>query len=216
MGIYMADLEKGDLIFQHVANANLESTFVCHAAVVAQQVVRLKPLIFDIANPAGFCKRPLSSSPAPFWSAYRVSDLLLAAKAALIGNYWISNCPRVVYSTKKNRLTSHGAFSILSMATAFAGRSYFGTHSMAYANYLCTQCLTTLPREIHPDNTSLFSGEVCTYLPIALYQAASGAEVVKYMALDARKSISRDLVKYLNKNPEWRFLGTLDMTRPEM
>ena len=212
MNIDMAELEKGDIIFQHEANANLESTFVCHVAVVAQQVEGLNPLMFDIANPVGFCKRPLASSPTPFWSAYRVSDILLAAKAALVGNCWISNSPGVVYTSEKNRLTSHGAFNVLSMVTAFMGRSYFGAHSMAYVNYLCTQCLTTLPREIHPDNAGLFSGETCAYLPIALYQTASGAETVKYMALDPRKSMPRDLVKYLNKNPEWRFLGTLDMS----
>jgi len=72
------------------------------------------------------------------------------------------------------------------------------------SDYLHRNCHQSPPDALRPGNGA-FSGAICSYLPIALYQTALGTDGCEaYMAIDARRSLPQDLVKYFDSNICWR------------
>ncbi|UYM18089.1 hypothetical protein [Endozoicomonas euniceicola] len=92
--------------------------------------------------------------------------------------------------------------------TVFFGSPYFGPKAADYARRLREEHWDTPPDELRQNRAGLFSGVTCTFLPIVLYQTVLGvAGSEEFMAIDPRKSLPKDLAKYLLNNQHWEFLG---------
>ena len=208
MNIPATALEKGDIIIMHDKDSSADTQLVSHVSVVAQQREGLKPFIFDLSEFYGFARIVLPTGNP--WSVYRVDKIGLGAEAALIGSCWLVNSSMLNIDTMRDIINSPNIYSNASIITSYLGSSVYGSKTAEYASYLGTQCMIYPPHELR-QTASAFSGVICSYLPIALYQAALGmANSANYMAIDPRKSIPRDLAKYLNNNSHWKLVGTID------
>ncbi|MET4692504.1 hypothetical protein [Endozoicomonas lisbonensis] len=209
-------LQKGDILIRHGKNKDIAKAFQTHVAVLAQATPKRLPTIFDLVRSLGLSKRTLpcelsvEGAFTDVWSAYRLNDEVIAAKAASIGHIWVCMHDSGTYAESFGQTSVKGVYSVSSTVSSFLGSSSFGPKAMLYAEYLCSQCADKPPTELQPGASGWFAGTICTYVPIALYQAAcrSIALVNAYMAIDARRSLPRNLVNYLNGNPHWQFLGT--------
>ena len=182
------------------------------------------PHIFEMKLPTGHCMNTIYGEKNKIWSVYRliikdsIEDAdetkiseLLPYKAASIGYIWVFHKN---YKYKSNsKVTNPGTYSKLSTVSAFLGSSEFSASAQAYANSLWENNRTQPPPDlvrISNKRSFSFSGEICSYLPIALYQAAMGlSKSFIYMALNAQQSIPRDLARYLTVNKFWSLVGTV-------
>ena len=81
----------------------------------------------------------------------------------------------------------------------FFRSSHYGDKARRYILYLVKDCRTHAPREL------LSSPVLCSYIPIALYQAIYGFRCAEIMALDALNTTPHVLVNYLMHNPHWDY-----------
>ena len=210
-------LQKGDILVRHGKSKDIATALLTHVAMLAQETPRRLPYIFDLTVSLGLSKRVLPcelSVQGGFsdeWSAYRLNDKIIAAKAASIGHVWTCMNDSSKYVDNLGRTSVSGVYSFSSVASTFFGSSSFGPKARRYAEYLCLNCTDMPPAELQSGQWGLFSGAICTYIPISLYQTAcrSIALINLYMAIDAKKSLPKDLVNYLNSNQSWQFLGTV-------
>ena len=207
MGIYTGDLQKGDIIIMS-GGESASSDLFTHAAIITQMQGTFRPFIMDITGYA--FERRLYTPNICCDYVYRLrgsSGEEIAAKAAATGNAWVTSYQDSEYNSLTH-LSNLGIYSHSSILTSYLGRSFYGPKAMAHAEYLYKNCRTCPPRALHR-SAGLFSGAICSYLPIALYQTVLGRDCsVEIMELDARKSLPRDLARYLDKNLLWICLGT--------
>ena len=225
--LHITDLRKGDILIQHGQDKEPTEELITHVAMVAGSSMRddasgryTRPYIFEIKVPTGHCLNLIYSENKKIWSVYRLiikssiedeedtkMSKLIPDQAASLGYVWIFH--------KGYRFRSHhkfvnpGSYSILSIASSFLGSSDFSADAQAYAHSLWKNNRTQPPAELSRTR-GLFSGAICTYLPIALYQAVMGlSKSLIYMAINARQSIPRDLARYLAINKYWSLVGTV-------
>ncbi len=212
-------LKKGDIIFQHNRNEDIRRALTTHVAFVIQERLDGRPYIFDIISSLGLTRRVLPLPKNKVWSVFRQGSSDCSALAALIGNQWLTYNRRESYRHKKDIIHIPGIYSFSSIITAFLGSASYGRQAMKYAEYLYRECRGKPPAELNYRLISLFTGTICAYLPIAIYQATLGMEkTARYMAIDPRKALPKDLAKYLimNTNNAWRFKGTTDELKNDL
>ncbi|MDD7805915.1 MAG: hypothetical protein PUP46_10250 [Endozoicomonas sp. (ex Botrylloides leachii)] len=210
MSLMLEQLEKGDILISCKKNEHARTALISHALLVANNVATPSGIViqfFDITT-LGFCKKYFRQSLLEKWSvfAYRLSgNKIIAGQAATIGNFWISQCPHIIDGW---HIVSPNIYSISSICSSFLGNPCFGPKAIKYVTYLNKTCQYNPPKEFTPRSVQWFSGVICTFLPIALYQSYLGVEKsYRYMAIDAKKSLPRDLAIYLHNNPSWKFIG---------
>ena len=206
-------LYKGDILVRHGKNQDVTKSLNFHIAIVAQPALTKNriPTIFDLDSSQGLSKRLLpcdltaKKEFTDVWSVFRLNDEIIPAKAASIGHIWVCMNESATYVHSVGRTSVRGTYSLSSTVSSFLGSSAFGTKAIRYAEYLCANCTNQPPAELQPGHSRWFSGTICTYLPIALYQTAcrSTALIQNYMAIDALRALPRDLVNYMNSNPNW-------------
>ncbi|GAA4647806.1 hypothetical protein GCM10023116_00680 [Kistimonas scapharcae] len=140
------------------------------------------------------------------WSGYRLDVDSVGTEVSDIAMFWLHNNDRLesLGFMSEASITVPNVYDIPSILTAFFGRSSFGYKARQYADYLYRNCRQSPPDALRPHNGP-FSGAICSYLPIALYQAAlgiHGSEI--YMAIDARRSLPKALVTYFDSNSYWQ------------
>ncbi|MET4693640.1 hypothetical protein [Endozoicomonas lisbonensis] len=188
------------------------------------------PHIFEMKVPTGHCLNTIYGEKNKIWSVYRLIitssmesreetkiSRLLPYKAASIGYLWVfyKNYKYKADYKADYKVTNSGTYSKFSIVSAFLGSSEFSAYAQAYANSLWKNNRTQPPPDlIRMSNqcscSCSFSGEICSYLPIALYQAAMGlSKAFIYMALNAKQSLPRDLARYLTVNKYWSLVGTV-------
>ncbi|MET4693642.1 hypothetical protein [Endozoicomonas lisbonensis] len=132
---------------------------------------------------------------------------LLPGQAASLGYVWIFH--KDYQFIGHHKVVNPGSYSRFAIASAFLGSSDFSAEAQAYAHGLWKNNRTEPPAELSR-TSGLFSGAICTYLPIALYQAVMGlSKSFIYMAINARQSVPRDLARYLTINKYWSLVGTV-------
>ncbi|MCW7555780.1 hypothetical protein NX722_24770 [Endozoicomonas gorgoniicola] len=204
---------KGDILVRHGKDQDITKALNFHIAVVAQPALTQNriPAIFDMVRSLGFSKRLLPCDLTvekefnDVWSVFRLNDEMIPAKAASIGHIWVCMNESAKYVHSVGRTSARGTYSVSSTVSSFFGDACFGAKAIHYAKYLCVNCTGQPPAELQSGHSGWFSGAICTYLPIALYQTAcrSTALIHNYMAIDARRALPKDLVNYLNGNPNW-------------
>ncbi|MCW7551454.1 hypothetical protein NX722_02115 [Endozoicomonas gorgoniicola] len=205
--IYIGNLRKGDIIIMSKGESASSGLFT-HAAIISQIHKTYRPYILEVTA-LGF-ERSLYQPHAGCDYVYRLKGALneeIAGKAATIGNIWVTCYPDTEYRGHTHTLNP-GVYNTSSILTSFFGDSSYGNKAMDYAEYLHKSCQSSPPRELRR-SARFFSGAICAYLPIALYQAAMGSvDCIGTMEIDARKSLPRDLARYLDNNILWVCLGT--------
>ena len=213
MKIYIGDLRKGDIIIMSGGKSASSSLF-SHAAIIAQIHDGTRPYLLEITG-YGF-ERHLYCPNANCDYVYRLKSFdaeQVAGRAASIGNIWATSYQDTKYENRFD-LVNTNIYSTSSIFTSYFGDSSYGAKAMDYNDYLYTHCQCNPPRELQR-SAKKFSGTICTFLPIALYQTALGiVNSLAYMKLDARKSLPRDLANYLDKNEFWVCLGTVRDSPP--
>ncbi|UYM16954.1 hypothetical protein [Endozoicomonas euniceicola] len=223
----MTDLRKGDILVLHSQDKEPTEELLAHVAMVAGNSWSddasnryTRPYIFEMKAPTGHCLNLVYPTNGKVWSVYRLvitesmedreeteASKLLPDQSASLGYIWIFYKG---YQFKgRHKVVNPGSFSIFSGIAAYMGSSDFSAYAQAYAHSLWKNNRSQPPAELR--NTSrLFSGAICTYLPIALYQAVMGLDKsFIYMALNARQCAPRDLTKYLAVNRYWTLVGTV-------
>ena len=223
--LHITDLRKGDVLIQHRQDKEPTEELITHAAMVAETSMiddasghYNRPYIFEMRGPIGHCLRLLYSENKKIWSVYRLIikssiededetkiSKLLPYQAASLGYVWIFHKG---YRFKGNyKVVNPGSYGKLSTVSAYLGSSEFSAFAQSYAYSLWKNNRTQPPFELR-NTSSLFSGVICTFLPIALYQATMGLDKsFIYMALNARHCIPRDLARYLTINKYWTLVG---------
>ncbi|MET4692574.1 hypothetical protein [Endozoicomonas lisbonensis] len=211
MPISQFDLEPGDILLMHGVNSDATRELIhSHAAVVAttNEGGAGIPIVFDIIGTYGFQKIPMPRSRQLPYSVFRLKVRDIGFRVATTGYLWFGHSEVVTPNPKREATTIRGVYSRTSLVTAFLGSPNFGPKAAEYARKLCENHRNFPPDELQKSKAGLFSGVTCTYLPIALYQTilgVTGSE--EFMAIDARKSLPKDLAKYLHSNKHWEFLG---------
>ncbi|UYM17220.1 hypothetical protein [Endozoicomonas euniceicola] len=208
MEIYIGNLRKGDVIIMSKGKSASSGLFN-HAAIISQIHKGLRPYILELTG-FGF-ERSLYMPNTGCDYVYRLKCAdgeVTAGKAATAGNIWVTSYPNTKYRGNTHTLNS-GVYNTSSVFTSYFGNSSYGIKAMRYAEYLYENCQCNPPRELNR-SASFFSGAICTYLPIALYQTVMGGlGCIGKMEIDARKSLPRDLARYLDNNELWACCGTV-------
>lgn len=225
--LHITDLRKGDILIQHRQDKEPTEELITHVAMVAETSMQddasgtyNRPYIFEMTVPTGHCLNLIYSENNKIWSVYRLiikssiedkedtkMSKLLPAQAASLGYVWIFH--KDYHFKSHHKVVNPGSYSVLSIAPSFLGSSEFTAYAQAYAHSLWKNNRTEPPAELSRPG-SLFSGAICTYLPIALYQAVMGlSKSLIYMAINARQSVPRDLARYLTINKYWSLVGTV-------
>ena len=211
MTVDVFDLEKGDVLIMHSAKADATKDLIhSHAALVAMEneFDAGIPLVFDIIGGYGFQRLPLPRSRQLPWSVYRLSVRDIGRMAAQTGSFWLGNSEAFRAEPRRQAVSSPNVYSRSSLITSFLGDPGFGPKAEEYVKRLHESHRFNPPDELKQSTAGLFSGVICSFLPIALYQTVLGvAGSDEFMAIDPKRSVPRDLAKYLHNNKSWEFLG---------
>ena len=211
MSVNLFDLRQGDILLMHRASSDATKELMySHAAVVAleNEAGTGIPLVFDIIGAYGFQRIPMPRSRQLPWSVYRLNVGDIGRKVASTGCLWLGNSEVIESQPKREAMSSPNVYSRSSLVTVFFGSPSFGPKAANYVRRLREEHRDSPPDELRQSRAGLFSGVTCTFLPIVLYQAVLGvAGSEKFMAIDPRKSLPRDLAKYLLGNQHWEFVG---------
>ncbi len=209
------DLEKGDIMVRYEAGGQSHD-YLTHAAIFIRhedkEALKWNPFISDITGD-GFKVRHLGTTDRKYnrqWSCYRLSlEKTVRVIVAGLTYRWVTsiNCIK-----RFEEFTVSSVYDRPSIITSFFGRSMYGNQARQYAKYLHENCWSQAPAVLTEGGQHWFSGVICSYLPIALYQTVLGpSRSEQYMALDCRKTLPRDMVRYFNTNPYWEVLGKLEL-----
>ena len=211
MSVDLFDLRQGDILLMHRAGSDATKELIrSHAAVVAleNEAGAGIPPVFDIVGTYGFQRIPMPRSRQLPWSVFRLKAKDIGRKVASTGSLWLGNCEVIESQPRREAISSPNVYSRSSLVTVFFGNPCFGPKAAEYARRLREEHWDNPPDELRQSRAGLFSGVTCTFLPIVLYQTVLGvAGSERFMAIDPRKSLPKDLAKYLLSNQHWEFLG---------
>ena len=210
----LIDLLPGDILIQYGCFDDPLQTLDSHAAVVSRPIGRLTHITY-----AGLAWTGIYEHPCQSWIAYRnVMDTSLGSDVGALSRAWVLNN---AYSGKSRQ--QRGPFTYASDSQVVPGilqrssqiraavsLSYFGPVARSYVRYLHEECQEYPPDILTPEGATPLGGGLCSFLPIALYQALLGVEGSEwYMAIDARRTTPRALARYLDGNPYWSYIEIL-------
>ena len=203
---HYGELEPGDVLIEH-KRSGTPSDLITHAAVVAQVLEEGKPpWIFHLTGWGGLALDQIYKTNSTCWSGYRLNIEGIGETVLNIAMRWLHNnasLENMDYISEAG-ITVPGVYDTPSLLMAFFGRSSYGYKARQYADYLNRYCWEDPPDTLCPHTGNFFSGAICSYLPIALYQTTLGTDSEMYMAIDAKRTLPRALVKYFDSNSHWQ------------
>ncbi|WP_330924260.1 hypothetical protein [Candidatus Sororendozoicomonas aggregata] len=208
--------KPGDIVIFHGSQQNPATALFTHTGVIVEANPEIK--LLEMVN--GTMLLGALHSSLRYGTVYRVyagddaePDTVQGAEdcayeVAVTAKYWMLRFDVGISWDEKSFKTLHNPYSLSSIFSSALGSSAFGPKAQEYANYLNVSCQTFPPEELEDYKRGFFSGTICSYIPVALYQAVCGPLLSAYiMALDARRVLPRSLGWYLGHHTLWQALG---------